>query len=448
MGILEFRRGDGEGGQPPRSAPPDTDPQQRAAEPRRRRRRLRPLVQRLHRWASLAMGLVLLVVVLSGAALVLDPEIHRWLNPELYRETESATPIGPERALASVERELPEFEAADVALEGGVWKVYDVDYAIAAHVDPGTGDVLGTANETSGVMGLLKNLHMCGLACKEYPGFVPFLNDRVKLLGNNSFLTVGGLILAGTGLLLLGLCVSGIVLWWPGLRRMRRGFQLRRKSRYATHYDLHKLVGIAAIPFLLMWAVTGIGFELKQVGQAWYALMPGDEPGPTPAFASEPKRERAVEPEGRDGEVTMAEARAIVERNFPDDRLTGLSVIDPKDKASYYAAWLAVDSDPYEYSLWPGDVEVRVDRYSGRSKLGFGDPTDDQPLSQTIWEEWNFATHAGTPFNPGWRAAWIVFGLAPLLLAITGITTWLIRRRARRRKRPASGHPGGDAAVA
>jgi uncharacterized iron-regulated membrane protein len=448
MGKLEFRGREDVGPAPavkPDIATPDRSPAPAPA--RRRRRRLRPVVQRLHRWISFAAGLILLVVVLSGAALVLDPEIHRWLNADLYQSTETADPIGPQRALNAVERELPDHESADVAWERGIWKVYDADYIHAAHVDPGTGEVLGVSSEAGGVMGFLKNLHMCGLGCKEYPGFVPFLNDRVQVLGNDRHLTVGGLILALSAVILLLLCVSGIVLWWPGRRRLRRGFQVRRANRYKTNYDLHKLVGLAAIPFLALWAISGAGFELKQIGQAWYALLPGSEPGPTPAFASEPKRERAIAPEGRDREITMREAAAIGERAVPDSRLVSVSVPDPQDKASFYSVWVANGSDPYEYSLWPGGVEIRVDRYSGRAKPGYGDPTDDQPVSQTIWEEWNFALHAGVPFNPGWRSAWLVFGLAPLLLAITGITTWLIRRRGRRRKRRAkAGMPAPDAA--
>jgi uncharacterized iron-regulated membrane protein len=30
---------------------------------------------------------------------------------------------------------------------------------------------------------------------------------------------------------------------------------------------------------------------------------------------------------------------------------------------------------------------------------------------------------------------WLVIGLTPLVLAVTGVVTWLIRRRKRRRKR-------------
>lgn len=37
--------------------------------------------------------------------------------------------------------------------------------------------------------------------------------------------------------------------------------------------------------------------------------------------------------------------------------------------------------------------------------------------------------------NGWWRVIWLVFGVAPVVLAVTGIITWLIRRGKRRRKR-------------
>jgi uncharacterized iron-regulated membrane protein len=132
----------------------------------------------------------------------------------------------------------------------------------------------------------------------------------------------------------------------------------------------------------------------------------------------------------------MDEAAVIAERALPGSRLTSIAPIDPKDKASYYSAYVAEGTDAFEHGLWPGDVAVRVDRYSGRAKPGYGDPTDEQPVAQTLWEEWNFPIHAGVPVNGVWRIGWILFGLAPLLLAITGVTTWLIRRRRRKRPRP------------
>src|SRR5262245_19593508 len=58
-----------------------------AAVRRRRRRRLgfMPANVWLHRWVSMVAGIVLLLVVLSGVALIWQPEIHAWLHRDLYR---------------------------------------------------------------------------------------------------------------------------------------------------------------------------------------------------------------------------------------------------------------------------------------------------------------------------------------------------------------------------
>src|SRR5262249_11274239 len=144
-----------------------------------------------------------------------------------------------------------------------------------AYVDPGSGRLNGIDDTTDGVMGFLYNLHLCALSCEGYAGYIPLLNKPAHILGNDE-LTVGGLLLAITGLLLLLLAVTGLVVWWPGIKRLVRGLRVRRRQGpYAFNYDLHNVVGLAAIPFLVMWGFTGAHFELKQIDQLWYALLPG-----------------------------------------------------------------------------------------------------------------------------------------------------------------------------
>jgi hypothetical protein len=100
---------------------------------------------------------------------------------------------------------------------------------------------------------------------------------------------------------------------------MARGFTFRRgKGAYAVNYDLHKLAGMAAIPFLLMWAVTGAGFEFKQIGDAWYAVLPGDRPAEYKALESKPLEKRSV---------TMAQAERIARNIVPTGRLSSVLVL-------------------------------------------------------------------------------------------------------------------------
>ena len=125
-------------------------------------------------------------------------------------------------------------------------------------------------------MGFLFNLHLCALSCPEYPGSRRRSSTIPAHLFGNEELTVGGIILAVTGLMLILLAATGIVVWWPGIKRFARGLRVRRgKGAYALNYDLHNVVGLAAIPFLVMWGFTGAHFELKQVSELWYAVLPG-----------------------------------------------------------------------------------------------------------------------------------------------------------------------------
>jgi uncharacterized iron-regulated membrane protein len=412
----------------PESAAPD---RRRARRRLRRPGRWRRFVARGHRWAAMVTGVFVLTVVLSGTALLYEPDLQKLLHPSLYDATPAAPTVSADRARAAALLEVPDFKVENVVKNRGVWEVSgqlakgEGPYR-QIHVDPATAAVLGIGNANGGVLGVLKNLHMCALTCEDYAGYWGAMAYKVKLLGNE--LMVGTLLLGLLGLVLLGLALSGVLLWWPGVKRMARAFVLRRrKGRYAVNYDLHKLAGMAAIPFLVMWAVTGAGFEFKQIDDAWYAVLPGSKPATYEALKSKPIEGRSV---------SMARAERIARAMVPSGRLSSVSVPDTETKDSAYSIWFSEATDPYQYASFRGDIEVGVDRYSARAKITYGDPSVDRPVSQSLWEFWNFPIHAGTPINGALRTPWLLFGLAPLLLAITGMTTWLMRRRKRRAKTP------------
>jgi uncharacterized iron-regulated membrane protein len=81
-----------------------------------------------HRWTSLILGILLLVVVISGVVLLYEQEIDRVVHPELHRATASADRLTHAEALAVVRREAPSFKPADVVDSHGVHLVYDEEY--------------------------------------------------------------------------------------------------------------------------------------------------------------------------------------------------------------------------------------------------------------------------------------------------------------------------------
>jgi len=374
-------------------------------------------------------GLLLLMSTLSGVILLYAPDLQKLFHPSLYDATPATQTISAQRARAAALAFVPDFKVDRVIKNRGIWAVRgelpDGERPQREiHVDPGTGDVLGIADTRGGVLGVLTNLHTCALSCDDYAGHWGATAYELNVLGNE--LRVGELLLGLIALALLGLSLSGIVLWWPGIKRMARGFALRRrKGRYATNYDLHKLAGMAAIPFLLMWAVTGAGFEFKQVDQAWYALLPGSQPPEQQDFESKPIAGRSI---------SMSQAERIARELVPSGRLSSVTLPEPDKKESAYTIRFSEGVDPRQYDAHRGDVRVGVDQYSGRAKITDGDPSVQRPVSQVLWEAWGFPIHTGTAVNGGLRSPWVLFGLGPLLLAVTGMTTWLLRRRKRRAK--------------
>jgi uncharacterized iron-regulated membrane protein len=190
-------------------------------------------------------------------------EITRSQHPEAYRAAGPATMSFAEVAEV-VERHDSAFRPQSLYRTHGVIVADDFESGRRVSVDPSNGQVLADFNPvTEGgfvatAMGLLYNLHLCLLSCEEYPGYQRWLAAQVPGSAWAGFegekVTWGGLLLGVMGLLLLFLAVSGVWLWWPGVKHWVRGVRVRwRKGRYARDYDLHQVAGMLALPLLLAW---------------------------------------------------------------------------------------------------------------------------------------------------------------------------------------------------
>lgn len=416
--------------QPDRQPPPAPTGAPTAHPPRpRARRRRRPVRRTLivtHRWVSLILGLVLVVITTSGAILVYLPEIQRWLNADAYASSGGPATVSLGQAYATVTAAHPDFEPTTVIAENGVLRVTDFERSFT--VDPATGALLGEVAPDPTWLAWTANLHECLLTCEDEPGYLEVLTAEVPGSGwlgyEGAPITVGALILGLLGLVLLFLAVSGLWLWWPRPSRFRASLTVRRgKGRFARDTDLHKVIGMISLPLLLIWGLTGAGFELTPVETAWNALTPGT-PVEVPEVVS-------VEGDGPDIGVDAAATAALA--LVPTAGLAAVVLPAADEPAATYTVWLADGVDPYELTDYPGDLSVAVDRRTGQATVTSGGP--DEPLSQHLWQMWNFPVHAGFVVNGWWRSIWFVLGLAPLALAVTGVSTWLVRRRTRRNRR-------------
>ncbi|RDH76479.1 PepSY domain-containing protein [Mycolicibacterium moriokaense] len=396
--------------------------------------RLRRLLVGLHRWTALVLGLLLVVVSTSGALVVYAPELLRTSNSELFHSTPAERQVDFTTAIEGVQASEPDFEPAEIALKDGVFMLTGADSELTYFVDAGTGELNGSGDLYGGVVGFLENLHDCGLTCEEFAGYTPWLAAPSALAGMTPFaeMTWGALLLALAGLAAVLLVITAPFIWWPGLRKLPSALRVRwRRSRFARDFDLHNLIGIVALVPLLVWGLTGLNFEVPGFRTAWDAVTGGQSP-PEDNYSMETS-------ENPEAAVTLDDAMTAAIARFPGSRVTWVGM--PSEDAAFYSIDL-LDGGPNLWAhnaVYEGNRSVGVDAGDAGNVRVFLGPSPT--LSNAMADEWaQPALHYGTAVNGYWRALWFALGLTPLLLFLTGLSTWLYRKRVTRRRRAGQAH--------
>jgi uncharacterized iron-regulated membrane protein len=108
------------------------------------------------------------------------------------------------------------------------------------------------------------------------PGFA--VEWLVKLHENLLFGNTGRLVNGIGSLFLTLVCLTGAVIWWPGIRNWRRSLTVKWNARLPRFsWDLHSALGFWTFPFILMWGVSGIYFSFPDAFNSVLAFFdPGD----------------------------------------------------------------------------------------------------------------------------------------------------------------------------
>jgi hypothetical protein len=171
-----------------------------------------------------------------------------------------------------------------------------------------------------------------------------------------------------------------------------------------------------------MWGVTGAAFSMPAVENAWLAITGGSPVDPnrytfTPAGKNGPDI-------GLDGAISSA-----LQHHPGDIRYVSL----PTEGADYYSVSLSGSYAPYgARAFFGGDVYVYVDAHDA-AHVSVVD-SGDGPAANTFYEKVFEPAHFGWLVNGWWRIIWVAFGLTPLALMITGLSTWLFRTGTKRRR--------------
>jgi uncharacterized iron-regulated membrane protein len=336
------------------------------------KRDLRQQVLVLHQYTGFIFAAYLIVVCASGTALiVLENQISDYRDYLMLRVPIHHSKVSLAQMVRSVEEANPGkriYHILESCDRGCTYdaSMHDGDNRLDALVDPYTAKVLRTVVWEQTPIGILYNLH-----------------------GNLFYGDTGAEINAIAGLSLVIMGITGLYLW-PGWQAIRRGFTIKLLGgAYRLNYDLHKVIGLTAVSFLLMWSLTAAGQVLwSEPPEPLLSTQSGGAPLSLDKLAQ-------IGDSALPGQLTMVymptQGTLVVRKRVPGD------------------------VDPYGYSY------VVVDAHTGKVTQVY-----DERTFALLWRvrAAMYAIHIGAPGGMTLRLAYAVVGLAPALLFLTAFLMW------------------------
>lgn len=369
---------------------------------------LRKLMFQLHLWIGLALGLYVVVVCVTGSLVVFRGEIEDVLHSDLTRVTPGPRRMALQPVYEAVKQAHPGDTLRTINLPPApdaawsLWFTGPKGKSFHAYANPYTGKILGDDLANDNLTEWLYDLH-------------------ANLLAGGTGEKINGIAAMFFGLL----CLSGVVIWWPGRGRVvKQGLTIQWRSQWKRlNYDLHKVLGIASAGLLLLVIVTGVYFPFPQPFRAiaeWLghpeikAESPRSRPRPVARWPS------------------LDEAIATANSALPEGEVNWIGLPQkPHEDISVRKRipgdWRLTGSDYVHLDQYTGAV-ISVERHAERSP--------GQRFLRAM-----FPLHTGTFGGLFTRLLWAMLGLVPALLFVTGFLMWWNRVVRPRRAAAANAIP-------
>ena len=203
---------------------------------------LRRSLFQVHLWTGLALGLYVVVLSATGSALVYRGELVTRFRTPIPQVDPSRQRLSTDELRAAAQAAYPDHKITELR-EAITRRTAVVHVTVERNAEikerlfnPYTGEDLGDAF-TRGERAVLwtVRLHddlLYGSSGRYWNGVA------------SAFVTV--------------LCLTGAVVWWPGVNRWRRSLYVKSRAGWRRFtWDLHSAMGAWLFLFILMWGVSG-----------------------------------------------------------------------------------------------------------------------------------------------------------------------------------------------
>lgn len=344
------------------------------------------MLKLLHRWIGLIVGLVLVVVSISGSWLIYNRE---WRDPEfLLQVQQNIVPL----------EQLNKIAADELDNSGGVVIRFpqkpEFPYQFWS---------LGDGHER-----LFINQYNGEVLAKYLPDYWPYgwvFELHTEFLAGHQGETALGIF----GFFALFISISGIILWLPKRgQRLNKHFKLRlNKNSYIRHFDLHRHIGIFAAPVFILVFITGISLVFNKEFSLFANWIANSEVTEAPKSLVTNNAKR----------VNLDSILETANTVMPGGRV-GIMIVPQDNKPIVVRKQMNDDPHPNGLNF------IHVDATTG--KLLQVVPIFQADFARKLFN-WIYPLHSGQVFS-GWYK-WLLFilGFVPTILLFTASATFALR---------------------
>ena len=357
-----------------------------------------------HKWSSLICTAFLLVICVTGLPLLFSDQINAWLEPHAYEALPAGTPTANLDLLAATGRQMyPGQIVTSIGIDDDEPQIYLWMAPSWAELkaDPKSEHFIRFDARTAKVLEESKP------AAQSHLSFM----DVMFSLHRDLFIDLPGELFLGLmALLFVVATISGIVLYGPFMRRLDFGTVRKDRSRRLKWLDIHNLLGVATLAWVLVVGATGLMNELstplfgiwqmtdvRALLARWQA-----QPSPTPEQLS-----------------SVQSAFTTVKRQLPGKVITSIVFPGSEDGSPrHYLFWVKGDTPLTARLFSPVLVDGVSGDYFGVVKM----PWYLRALE--VSRPLHFGDYGGLPL----KILWALLDLVTIGILGSGLYLWLSRR--------------------
>lgn len=351
----------------------------------------------IHKWSSLVCTIFMLLLCLTGLPLIFHHEIGHLLGTEVEApEMAADTPrVSMDKVMEVAQARHPGLVGMFASQEADDDRVWFVTLSTTptsevgmkqVAVDARTGEALAEPKLDEGFMYIMFKLHV------------------------DLFAGLPGMLFLGLmGILLIVAIISGIVLYSPFMKKLKFGTVRDQRSSRLKWLDLHNLLGIVTLSWLLIVGATG-------VINTWADLL-------VKYWQYDQMAEMVAPYKGKPALTELGSLQKAVDAAI---------ALEPSMKMGFIAFPGTTFSSPHHYGIFMRGTEPLTSRLFKPVLVDAqtGDVTDSRVLpwyltALLVSQPLHFGDYGGRPM----QIIWTLLDLISIVVLGSGLYLWFVRRK-------------------